>query len=51
MHPGGVNVVLGDGSVRFVTNSIALSNWRALATISGDPSVNPAEISPLGDQP
>jgi prepilin-type N-terminal cleavage/methylation domain-containing protein/prepilin-type processing-associated H-X9-DG protein len=36
MHPGGVNVTLADGSVRFVSNSIdLLTVWRPLATISG----------------
>jgi prepilin-type N-terminal cleavage/methylation domain-containing protein len=35
-HLGGVNVTLGDGSVRFVTNSVdLLSVWRPLATIAG----------------
>jgi prepilin-type processing-associated H-X9-DG protein len=34
-HPGGVNVVLMDGSVRFVPNSVSLSTWRALGTRSG----------------
>lgn len=34
-HPGGVNVLVMDGSVRFVTNSIALAVWRALATRAG----------------
>ena len=34
-HPGGVNVVLGDGSVRFVRDAIALDTWRALATRAG----------------
>jgi prepilin-type N-terminal cleavage/methylation domain-containing protein len=29
---GGVNVVLCDGSVRFVTNSVSLSAWRALGS-------------------
>jgi prepilin-type N-terminal cleavage/methylation domain-containing protein/prepilin-type processing-associated H-X9-DG protein len=31
-HPGGVNVVLADGSTRFISNSISASTWRALAT-------------------
>ncbi len=34
-HPGGVNCLLGDGSVRFVSDSIDLGLWRALATIAG----------------
>jgi prepilin-type N-terminal cleavage/methylation domain-containing protein/prepilin-type processing-associated H-X9-DG protein len=34
-HTGGVNVALGDGSVRFVTDSIPLATWRALGTIAG----------------
>jgi prepilin-type N-terminal cleavage/methylation domain-containing protein/prepilin-type processing-associated H-X9-DG protein len=34
-HPGGVNVLLCDGSVRFVRDSIALATWRALATRDG----------------
>jgi prepilin-type N-terminal cleavage/methylation domain-containing protein/prepilin-type processing-associated H-X9-DG protein len=32
-HTGGVNVLLGDGSIRFVTNSIPPATWRELATI------------------
>jgi prepilin-type processing-associated H-X9-DG protein len=36
-HINGVNVVLCDGSVRFVSNSISLPTWRALGTrASGD---------------
>jgi prepilin-type N-terminal cleavage/methylation domain-containing protein len=31
-HPGGVQLLLGDGSTRFVGNSVALSAWQALAT-------------------
>ena len=34
-HPGGVNVLLGDGSVRFIKNSINGSTWRALGTVAG----------------
>ena len=34
-HPGGVNALLGDGSVRFVKNSIAGMTWRALGTVAG----------------
>jgi prepilin-type N-terminal cleavage/methylation domain-containing protein/prepilin-type processing-associated H-X9-DG protein len=34
-HPGGVNLLLGDGSVRFAKDSINLSTWRALGTRAG----------------
>lgn len=34
-HPGGVQVLLGDGAVRFVSESIELATWRGLATIRG----------------
>ena len=34
-HPGGVNSLLMDGSVRFIKNSVALPVWRALATRAG----------------
>lgn len=39
-HTGGVQVLLCDGSVRFVRNSISLTNWRALGTINGGETVN-----------
>ena len=33
-HIGGVNALLGDGSVRFVPNTIALPVWQAVASIN-----------------
>jgi len=32
-HPGGVNVGMADGSVRFVANNVDLAAWRAAATV------------------
>jgi prepilin-type N-terminal cleavage/methylation domain-containing protein/prepilin-type processing-associated H-X9-DG protein len=40
-HPNGVNVLLCDGSVRFASNSVSLSTWRALGTRSGSDVVGP----------
>ena len=34
-HTGGVNVLLMDGSVRFVRNQIAPATWQALGTRTG----------------
>jgi prepilin-type N-terminal cleavage/methylation domain-containing protein/prepilin-type processing-associated H-X9-DG protein len=34
-HPGGVNAVMGDGSVRFVRNGIALDAWQAMSSPQG----------------
>jgi prepilin-type N-terminal cleavage/methylation domain-containing protein len=34
-HSGGVSVVLGDGSVRFIKNSVAVPIWRGLSTTQG----------------
>lgn len=38
-HPGGVNALLLDGSVRWVKDSIDRSVWRALGTRSGSESL------------
>jgi prepilin-type N-terminal cleavage/methylation domain-containing protein/prepilin-type processing-associated H-X9-DG protein len=34
-HPGGANVLLGDGSVRFIKGTINMSIWWALGTRAG----------------
>ncbi|WP_435010900.1 DUF1559 domain-containing protein [Tundrisphaera lichenicola] len=35
LHPGGVNVGLADGSVRFVKDSIDRATWRAMGSMNG----------------
>jgi prepilin-type processing-associated H-X9-DG protein len=35
-HPGGINLVLLDGSVRFVSETIDWEVWRAAGTREGD---------------
>jgi prepilin-type N-terminal cleavage/methylation domain-containing protein len=35
-HPGGVNVIMGDCSMQFVTDDIALATWRAMGTMNGE---------------
>jgi prepilin-type N-terminal cleavage/methylation domain-containing protein/prepilin-type processing-associated H-X9-DG protein len=39
-HSGGVNALFMDGSVRFVTSSIARDTWRALGTRNGGEAVD-----------
>jgi prepilin-type N-terminal cleavage/methylation domain-containing protein/prepilin-type processing-associated H-X9-DG protein len=34
-HPGGVNALFGDGSVKFIKDSVNLQTWRALGTRAG----------------
>jgi prepilin-type processing-associated H-X9-DG protein len=38
-HKGGVHVTLCDGSVRFVSDSVSLPVWRAVATRAGSESL------------
>jgi len=42
-HPGCVNLVFGDGSVRFIKESIALGVWRALSTRNGGEVVSSSD--------
>ena len=34
-HAGGVNALLGDGAVRFVSENISIEIWQALGSVSG----------------
>jgi prepilin-type N-terminal cleavage/methylation domain-containing protein len=34
-HPGGVNVIMADSSLRFVTDDIAQPTWQAMGTMNG----------------
>ena len=38
-HPGGVNVLLCDGSVRFIKSTISTTIWWALGTRNGNEAV------------
>jgi len=40
LHPGGVQALLGDGSVRFFSSTIALSVWQALGSSQGGVAVS-----------
>jgi prepilin-type N-terminal cleavage/methylation domain-containing protein/prepilin-type processing-associated H-X9-DG protein len=39
-HPGGVNTLFGDGSVKFIKNTLALQTWRALGTRDGAETIS-----------
>ena len=36
LHPGGVHVLMGDGAVRFASESVDLIIWRGIGTIAGN---------------
>ena len=39
-HHGGVNLMTGDGSVRFVKTSINAAVWTALGTVAGGEAID-----------
>ena len=39
-HPGGVNVLFADGSVRFIKNTVSLQTWWALGTRANNETVS-----------
>ena len=39
-HPGGVTVAFGDGSVHFMSDTIAVNTWRSLSSKAGDEAVS-----------
>ena len=39
-HPGGVNALMSDGSVKFFKNTIAVMTWRALSSTGGSEVVS-----------
>ena len=39
-HPGGVDALFADGSVRFVKNSVSPVTWRGLGTIAGGEAIS-----------
>jgi prepilin-type N-terminal cleavage/methylation domain-containing protein len=40
-HTNGVNLALSDGSVRYISNNISLTTWRALGTRNGNETLGP----------
>jgi prepilin-type N-terminal cleavage/methylation domain-containing protein/prepilin-type processing-associated H-X9-DG protein len=42
-HPGGVNSLFGDGSVKFIKESIALPTWRGLGTRNGAETISASD--------
>ncbi len=43
-HSGGVNVGMGDGSIRFVSNTIDLNVWGAISTSNGREAVTDTDM-------
>jgi prepilin-type N-terminal cleavage/methylation domain-containing protein/prepilin-type processing-associated H-X9-DG protein len=43
-HPGGVNLLMADGSVPFIKESVGMRVWQALGTIAGGEVVGASEF-------
>ncbi len=43
-HPGGVNTLFSDGSVKFTKNSINITTWRALSTSRGSEVIDASSL-------
>ena len=43
-HPGGVNVGMCDGSVRFVKSTTSIAAWRAIGTRGSGEIVNGSDF-------
>lgn len=39
-HPGGLQITLCDGSVRFISSTIAIATWRGLGSINGNETIS-----------
>ena len=46
MHPGGVNIMFADGSVKFIKNAINYKTYYAIATPNGGEVVSSADYAP-----
>jgi len=44
LHPGGVNVLFGDGSVKFVKSTINYIPWYGIATVNGGEAVDGSSL-------
>jgi prepilin-type processing-associated H-X9-DG protein len=44
MHPGGVNVLFMDGSVRFIKSSVNWQPWYGIATPDGNEAISADQL-------
>lgn len=47
-HAGGVNVVFGEGAVKFFKDAINLAAWRVLGTLAAGEALSPDSHSDQG---